>query len=307
MSSFAIFSKVVAESLLSLYPIFVKKIGLEIPIQLWTRLFAYVLISAFFINKTFIYQSITSYNAILLALINLSHIYFSYMGFRYLDSGVSFALFNLYPFMILLLSRAPWNNAYLLAILGFGAFIYENFVHGDMKKKEEEAEAKEGYKNEEEDKTLPFHQTFGFGIIMILLAAFTEALIYFLVKRVKTENHWNHLFISYFLGALIMTLYMVYRYYMDKEEEDKVQKEETTMNQRIWIALALNGILGAVGYYLRFYANYRLDSQIYAILSYVGIIMAYVYGIAFNQEVLTQYKVFGTVCIILANVMILRK
>ncbi len=305
MSSFAIFSKVVAESLLSLYPIFVKKIGLEIPIQLWTRLFAYVLISAFFINKTFIYQSITSYNAILLALINLSHIYFSYMGFRYLDSGVSFALFNLYPFMILLLSRAPWNNAYLLAILGFGAFIYENVIHGDMKKKEEEKE-KEEYKNEEEDKTLPFHQTFGFGIIMILLAAFTEALIYFLVKRVKTENHWNHLFISYFLGALIMTLYMVYRYYGKKEEEEE-KKEETTMNQRIWIALALNGILGAVGYYLRFYANYRLDSQVYAILSYVGIIMAYVYGIAFNQEVLTHYKVFGTVCIILANVMILRK
>ncbi len=71
-----IFSKIVAESLLSLYPVFVKKIGLSIPIQLWTRLLAYVLISAFFINRAFVFQSLTFYNAILLALINLSHVYF---------------------------------------------------------------------------------------------------------------------------------------------------------------------------------------------------------------------------------------
>jgi hypothetical protein len=84
----AIYSKIISESLLSFYPVFVKKIGLSIPIQLWTRLLAYVIISAFFINRTFVFQSLTSYNAILLALINLSHVYFSYMGFKYLDSGV---------------------------------------------------------------------------------------------------------------------------------------------------------------------------------------------------------------------------
>ncbi len=309
-----IFSKVVAESLLSLYPVFVKKIGLSIPIQLWTRLLAYVIISAFFINRTFVFQSLTSYNAILLALINLSHVYFSYMGFKYLDSGVSFTLFNTYPFMILLMSNAPWNNAYLLALAGFAIFAYENYIHSGEDKKEEN---KVENKDENKDKNMRWHNPFIFGVLMILLSAFTEALIYFLVRKVKSTNSWDHVFISYFLGALIMSIYMIYVYFYKKEElkEDFIQKENSEkednkksfINNRIFIALLLNGILGAVGYYLRFYAAYRLDSQIYAILSYIGIIMAYVYGIALNKEKLSIYKIIGTLFIIIANYMILSK
>jgi hypothetical protein len=41
-----VIAKLVSESLLSLYPVFVKKIGLEIPVQLWTRLIAYIAIAA---------------------------------------------------------------------------------------------------------------------------------------------------------------------------------------------------------------------------------------------------------------------
>ncbi len=310
-----IFSKVVAESLLSLYPIFVKKIGLNIPTQLWTRLLAYVIISAFFINKTFVLQSLTSYNALLLGLINLSHIYFSYMGFKYLDSGVSFTIFNTYPFMILLMAGAPWNNAYLLALTGFAIFAYENYIHsGDVenlqKKDKKEEEKEEEIQHVKKDKNMQWHNPFIFGVIMILLSAFTEALIYFLVKKVKTTNNWDHVFISYFLGALIMSIYMGYKYYFNKGshvKEDFEIHKDVTINNRIFIALLLNGILGALGYYFRFYAAYRLDSQIYAILSYIGIIMAYVYGIILNNEKLSIYKIVGTICIIVANYMILHK
>ncbi len=311
-----IFSKVVAESLLSLYPVFVKKIGLSIPIQLWTRLLAYVIISAFFINRTFVFQSLTSYNAILLALINLSHVYFSYMGFKYLDSGVSFTLFNTYPFMILLMSNAPWNNAYLLALAGFAIFAYENYIHSGEKKEEDDKKVDDKVMNKVvKDKNMNWHNPFIFGVLMILLSAFTEALIYFLVRKVKTTNNWDHVFISYFLGALIMSIYMIYVYFYKKEElkdvkqdfNSKEDNKESFINNRILIALLLNGILGAVGYYLRFYAAYRLDSQIYAILSYIGIIMAYVYGIALNKEKLSIYKIIGTLFIIIANYMILSK
>lgn len=306
MSILPIFSKVAAESLLSLYPVFVKKIGLTIPTQLWTRLLAYVIISAFFINKTFVYQSLTSYNALLLGFINLSHVYFSYMGFKYLDSGVSFTIFNTYPFMILLMSNAPWNNAYLLALTGFAIFAYENYIH-DGEEVEKEDKIKKN-KIEEVDKGLKWHSPFIFGVLMILLSAFTEALIYFLVKKVKTTNNWDHVFISYFLGALIMSIYMGYKYYFNKEDkEDFELNKDIGFNKRIMIALLLNGILGAFGYYFRFYAAYRLDSQIYAILSYIGIIMAYVYGIALNNEKLSIYKIIGTICIIVANYMILQK
>ena len=42
------------------------------------------------------------------------------------------------------------------------------------------------------------------GIVMILLAGLTEALIYFVVRRLKTSNPWNHLFMSYFVGVFVM-------------------------------------------------------------------------------------------------------
>ena len=45
------------------------------------------------------------------------------------------------------------------------------------------------------------------GIIMMILAAITETIIYFLVRDIKTLNNWNHLFISYGLGAIILSIY----------------------------------------------------------------------------------------------------
>ncbi len=295
---YSVLSKLISESFLSLYPVFVKKIGLSIPIQLWTRLIAYVVISLFFVNYAFITSNIMNYNSIMLGIVNLVHIYVSYMGFKYLESGVSFALFNTYPFIILLLSRAPWNNAYILALIGFLAFIYENYIHNDIP----------GEESEKEDNNKIYHNNFMFGVIMIIMTSITEAIIYFLIKRVKTENSWNHLFISYFLGAFVISIYFIIKYVKDGKIEGFSKEEETreiTQNERIIMALVINGIIGALGYTLRFYSAYRLNPQIYAILSYFGIIMAYVYGIMINKEKLTKYKVFGTLCIIIANYLIL--
>lgn len=56
METIPIYSKLVSESLLSLYPIFVKKISLPIDLQLFTRLVTYVLISLFFINYSWVYS-----------------------------------------------------------------------------------------------------------------------------------------------------------------------------------------------------------------------------------------------------------
>lgn len=277
-----IISKLAAESLLSLYPIFVKKIGISLTLQMWTRLISYVAISAIFIDLDFIKSSLTSLDSLTLGLVNLSHIFFSYEGFRNLDSGVSFAIFNTYPLMILLLSGLKWNNAYLLMILGLAFFIYDNFS------------SKEAMSVDDKKSTEPMN--FTYGITMIILAALTEAFIYFLVRRVKTDNHWNHVFISYFLGAVFMTLYI------SNENQFSIAKIFKSLNNtRVGVAAALNGLIGSVGYFLRFFASYRLDAGIYSVLSYFGIIMSYIYGMAFNAEKLTWPKVAGTISIIGAN------
>ena len=277
-----IVSKLTSESLLSLYPIFVKKIGISSSLQLWTRLITYVLISVFFVNWSFIKASLFSLDSITLGLVNLSHVFFSYEGFRHLDSGVSFAIFNSYPLMILLLAGTMWHKSYLLVILGLAFFIYGNYTEKVKKEKEEEDS-----KEKKED--------FSYGLIMILFAALTEALIYFLVRRIKTTNNWNHVFISYFLGAVLMTVYSIYNF------KDTASGLESADKGRVGLAVIINGIIGTVGYFLRFFASYRLEPEIYAPLSYFGVVMSYVYGIAFDNELLNWKKVLGTISILASN------
>jgi drug/metabolite transporter (DMT)-like permease len=257
------------------------------PLQLWTRLITYVAMASIFVDWKFVWSAIGSTDSIMLALINMLHIFFSYEGFRNLDSGVSFAIFNTYPLMILLLAGVVWDSSYFLVLAGLALFIYSNFNEGALK---------EGIN--EDIKSNPVTPNFAYGLAMILLAALTEAFIYFLIRRVKTSNHWNHVFISYLLGAVLMTAYVVYTEYNTPNHEASLQAADKS---RVGFAVFANGFIGSVGYFLRFFSSYQLDAAVYAPLSYFGVVMSYVYGILFNGETLSVSKVAGTVCILASN------
>jgi drug/metabolite transporter (DMT)-like permease len=301
-------SMLVSESLLSLYPIFVKKIGLTLVHQVWARLVAYVGISAIFVNWSFIGSSLFTTDALILAAINLSHIFFSYEGFRNLDSGVSFAIFNTYPLMILLIAGVMWNNVYLLVLLGLALFVLgeERSSTGPegpkaapfggatdkVPPKGPEATPFGGATKEQSttDKDKKEKTDFTYGIAMVLLAALTEALIYFMVRRIKTNNHWNHVFLSYFVGFVAFTGYLFVK-----------GTGLPISGGRMGLAVGLNGFIGAGAYFLRFFAASNLAASIFAPLAYFGMVMSYVYGIVFNQETLSWEKVGGTLCILAAN------
>lgn len=315
-------SMLVSESLLSLYPIFVKKIGLTLVHQVWARLVAYVGISAIFVNWSFIGSSLFTADALILAAINLSHIFFSYEGFRNLDSGVSFAIFNTYPLMILLIAGVMWNNVYLLVLLGLALFVLGESAPFGGATKERSSTGPEGTKaapfggatkerSQEGTKAAPERGATKersleegskeckegtkektdstYGIAMVLLAALTEALIYFMVRRIKTNNHWNHVFLSYFVGFVAFSAYLL------------VKGTDILFLPRLGLAVGLNGFIGSVAYFLRFFAASNLTASIFAPLAYFGMVMSYVYGIVFNQETLSWEKVGGTLCILAAN------
>lgn len=290
-------SMLVSESLLSLYPIFVKKIGLTLVHQVWARLVAYVGISAIFVNWSFIGSSLFTADALILAAINLSHIFFSYEGFRNLDSGVSFAIFNTYPLMILLIAGVMWNNVYLLVLLGLALFVLGESAATDKERSSTGPEGpkaapfgtrEEGSKERKEETKEKTNSTY--GIAMVLLAALTEALIYFMVRRIKTNNHWNHVFLSYFVGFVAFTGYLFVK-----------GTGLPISGGRMGLAVGLNGFIGSVAYFLRFFAASNLAASIFAPLAYFGMVMSYVYGIVFNQETLSWEKVGGTLCILAAN------
>lgn len=318
-----IFSKLLSESLLSLYPTFVKNIGLPLGLQLWSRCFSYVLISAFFIDWIFIYKQLFSQNGILLSAVTAAHIYTSYRGFQLLEGGIAYALFYTYPLMILLLSGEKIRYSIGFAILGV-ILIYMN--NNDTK-----GDSKPTDTNTPNTKYDSIYSE-NIGYIMILLAAFTEALIYFIVREIKTDNNWNHLFISYSIGALITTAY--YSEDISKmimNTTPSVKKNETSLifcmdksptnefwdalrpykihfgrcnisnfsNNHLSASLVINVFIGLFGYVLRFFAISRLSPAIYAPLSYFGIIMAVIYGYIFNGEIISLVQIIGIIFIVL--------
>ena len=285
----AIVSKLVGESLLSFYSIFVKKINVELILQIWSRFFMYVAISAFFVDWVFIYKSILSTYGLLLSLTTILHVYFSYRSFQLLDSGVATTLYYIYPIIILLLYGIPLTPILLIPL--FGVYLIANDSKKELYKNNLDSRKNSIIKN---DTTVKEH-FWNEGIIAAFIAALTEAFIFYFVKNIKTLNNWNHIFLSYFIGASVLTPYLW----------------KNIINMQLYsglsLSLAVNAFIGLFGYYLRFYAISRLDTYIYAILSYFGIVMSYVYGVVLNNDKITVQKIIGTLCIVLTNLYMLKE
>jgi len=277
-----VISKIFSEALLSLYPVFVKNIDLPLHLQLWSRFITYIVITGFFVDWGFIAKSMFSKNGLLLSIITIIHVYTSYRGFQLLESGIAYSLFYTYPIMILLFSGEPISALMFLSIIG--VILLSNDLSGSPKsienEKKNDTDKKEGFDN---SPMFPYE-----GYVMIALAAATEAIIYFIVRAIETTNNWNHLFLSYFAGTFLFS-------FIGFQDIAKI-----TLTGTLSISLLINAIIGLCGYLLRFYATTRLSPSIYAPLSYIGIVMAYVYGFAFNGEQVTIQKVIGTLCILAA-------
>jgi drug/metabolite transporter (DMT)-like permease len=307
MNSIAILSKLLAESLLSLYPTFVKNIHLPIGLQSWSRFITYLLVSSAFIDWAFVYKSFITGPGLLLSLITIVHVYTSYKGFQLLEGGVAYALFYTYPLMILLMSGEPIKYTMIFAVIGVLLLAnHENSFASVPKATEfsrsptltlrlapntkttDKNQEKEKEKEKEKERTANPSNILGY--VMIFFAALTEAIIYFLVRHIKTDNSWNHVFISYLLGALTYSAV----YFKD------IITIEPTGN--LSISLFINIFIGLFGYLLRFFSMSRLSASVYAPLSYFGIVMASIYGYMFNGEDLSPTKIIGIICIMIANI-----
>jgi drug/metabolite transporter (DMT)-like permease len=185
--------------------------------------------------------------------------------------------------MILFLSGKNVSLNIILALLGV-FLIYnekEQIKKESMKNSEvfEKNEQKEWFPNEK--------------WLMIFLAALTEAMIYFVVRNIKTENSWNHVFLSYFFGFILLSVLL----WGDLSSILQMEfwKKET---QPFYASIGINAGIGLFGYLLRFFAMYRLEPVIYSVLSYFGVLMAFVYGVLFNGNTPSIKEIIGSLCIL---------
>jgi len=277
-----IISKITSESLLSLYPTIVKNIDIPFDMKLWTRFVPYSLISLLFIDYKFVKENLFSKAGLLLSFVTIIHIFTSYKGFEGLESGVAYTIFYMYPLMILLMAGEKITPVLLVPLIGVALLVYESKV--------ENMESKEELENLEEKTDENGNYLLMFSVFMVFLAALTEAGLYFIVRDLKTKNNWNHLFISYFFGAILLSGSLL------------TKIKAVSFNGLLTTSFILNIVIGLFGYLLRFYATTRLEPSLYAPLSYFGIIMSHIYGLIFNGDVITWKKILGTLLIIIPNV-----
>lgn len=289
-----ILSKLTSESLLSLYPSIVKNIDIPFDMKLWTRFVPYTLISLFFIDYKFVKENLLSKSGLLLSFITIIHIFTSYKGFEGLESGVAYTIFYTYPLMILLMAGEKIRPMMLVPLLGVALLVYESNVENMESNINKENLEKKEQKNDENDENTgnKMNNYLMFSLLMVFLAALTEAGLYFIVRDLKTKNNWNHLFISYFFGAILLSGSLYTRI------------KSSLVDGLLTSSFILNIVIGLFGYLLRFYATTRLEPSLYAPLSYFGIIMSHVYGFIFNNDIITWNKVLGTLMIIIPNVYI---
>ena len=248
-------SKFLSESILSVVPSFIKSININFFDKYFTRFFIFVVISLFFINGDIIKKYLLSSEGLILGIITIVHVLSSYRGYELLKGGVANSIFYIYPIFILFFTHYEIKWQYLILLLGL-YLLGKGNIQNELKEKFNNKE--KIFLNDQTKENYPYE-----GVLSMIIASITEAMIYFYVLKIKTNNHWNHIFISYFIGLILIVLF----YYKNIKDIE--------INKNIAVTTLFYIFILLIGYYLRFYAMNHLSTNYYAILSYVGILLTY--------------------------------
>jgi drug/metabolite transporter (DMT)-like permease len=255
-----------SESILSLYPILIKSIPTNIPTQLFSRLVTYSVAGGAVASKEDLLGAFGSVNAIAkslaLGLLTCAHVYVSYVAFSSLSAGVAMALFYTYPIWNLILGKLLYSEAihsqtYMYMITGvLGTFLLSTKgLNDDIK----------GFTKNSYGAVL--------GVAAALAAALTETAMYFSVKTNAQQTPWASM-LELYGGALLCMIPAVLL---------KIIPIDFSMS--IWIPIVFfNLLVGFTGYALRFYTIPKVSTEVFGLLSYTGVISAFIFGYIFMKE-----------------------
>lgn len=267
-----------SEVALALYPILIKTVPVNLATQLVARFLVYVSLAFFLASPSDIAGSWLSLGAasqsMLYGLLTLIHIGVSYFSFANLPTGTAISLFYTYPVWNLLGAYLFFGETFslfniaLVFVALFGVYLVS--LHT---------------KEEEDDGKKQIHIQ---GVFAALMAAFTESLIYMIV-RVKSPSP-SFSILQLYPGGLILLLAGLF-----------ITGESIDLSWTHWKPLLLfNACIGFVGYFLRFYTIPRVTTLIFSLLSFIGVVASYIWGFGFLKEVPTSLGILGSLLISLA-------
>ena len=266
-----------SETVLSAYPILIKKVDATVGLQTGVRMGTFALLAAAGALLTGAPLTMGS-AAIAPGLLNLLHVGASYSAFEALPAGNAMALFYTYPVWNLIgaavafREKVDWAHVPWMAVAVVGAVL---LAQPDVK------------------------VWSMFGVVAALVAALTETGIYLWFRKEAPEDSqpWTNMFRMYGSSGIAWALLAVLGVF----GLGKVSgKSMSTM-------LLFNALVGFVGYALRFFAIPQVSTVVFSTMSFFGIVSAYLFGWLFVGEVPNMLQTVGAALIIAANAFLIKR
>jgi drug/metabolite transporter (DMT)-like permease len=267
---------IASEIALALYPILIKTVPTDLFTQIVARFLTFSVLAAALASPAGLSIAWGSPGAALrsagLGLLSLSHVAVSYYAFQQLPAGVAMSLFYTYPF---------WNI--VAGVLGFGESVTARmlgllavaFVGTVLVSSTAEEEGQEGT----ESRTIHWK-----GVLAGLAAAATETAMYFAVKTTEFANPYTSILELYpgaFLGLIPLIL-------------QRGGIASLDLRWSTWLPMLLfNALIGFVGYAVRFYTIPKLDTAVFSLLTFVGVVASFVWGLLLAKEKPTSMTMVG--------------
>ena len=269
-----------SEFVLSLYPILIKSVNTNIFTQILARFIVFPSLALAF-GSTHDFKSIwgspyEAFVSIMNNLLNLGHIASSYTAFKTLPVGTAIALFYLYPIFNVLSAAVLFGESLspLSVILIGVAFVGTYLIATERADKTEDKKT---------DKSID-SSTYKYGVIMGILAAITETMIFIFVRSntdAEASPYYtvNHLYPA---GLAMLLIYGIW--HTDVVDTSKLN----------WLKLlGFNAILGFTGYIARFYAIPKIPAIIFSLLSFFGVTFGTIWGVLYGEKVTMKSLIGG--------------
>jgi drug/metabolite transporter (DMT)-like permease len=219
-------------------------------------------------------------------LLNLFHVGVSYKAFSDLPAGNAMSIFYAYPIWNLIGAyfifneRIPWYQMPWIALAVAGMLlIAQPDVNSSLAQKP-------------------------LGLLAAVFSGISESMIYFFFRLLGNQETTFRGMFELYGGSLGWMLPVVGLASLFGSTNASLPKLD--LSTKSWVPMILfNSLLGFVGYSMRFAAIPYVSTMIFSVLSFFGIVAAYVFGYLFEGEKPSILAAGGSLAILIANIAIL--
>jgi len=276
-----------SEVILASYPILIKSVDTNLWTQVFARNLVYSSIAAFILGfGKQGFSGVSLMNTSGGGLLNLFHVGVSYKAFSDLPAGNAMSIFYAYPIWNLIGAyfifneRIPWYQMPWIALAVAGMLlIAQPDVNSSLAQKP-------------------------LGLLAAVFSGISESMIYFFFRLLGNQETTFRGMFELYGGSLGWMLPVVGLASLFGSTNTSLPKLD--LSTKSWVPMILfNSLLGFVGYSMRFAAIPYVSTMIFSVLSFFGIVAAYVFGYLFEGEKPSLLAAGGSLAILIANIAIL--